>query len=378
MTDNSWELPDGADQAPPQVVADPAPVAESPALPEPAPSAVPEPFPAPPVFAAGRPGVNTAGVVRVIGAALLIVGGLCLAAFLLPHAGRQPMYDVWEVDALFGLQSIAILAAAGMLFARKTQDLATGLVLGAIPLWFADEISAFRPTSLLAANLRASSYFFLAAAVCFLPGAILVLLSVVVGRPDKPAGARRPSRAARRSRLIVLLAGVVAAALFATGRFMNWAVTTITFPAAGGTTQPPVHSPCCAIGDVSGWTKADYLVAAAVLLGVAVAAPVMRSRLTGAGLLFGAGFFLFSGLAETVVAIAWPLRSNAALAQVVAVEHLTVSVGPVTGLWVAAGGVLLVAATGVLRLTLAAGRTRYPEPPVVVPVPAQAKAPAAS
>ncbi|HEV2635452.1 MAG TPA: hypothetical protein VGX23_09925 [Actinocrinis sp.] len=336
MTDTTRELPEDAEQTPP------------PAAPEPAP--LPEPAIAEAI--AKRPKA-VADVLTVIAAAFLAVGALALAGFLLPHTGTSRVYDLWDVDALFGPEAIGLLAAAVLLVPRRTRPMASGLVLGALPLWFAEEIGTFRPSTLFARDVRASGIFLLVAAVFFLVAFGLLLAAALT---ERGAGAaRRPSRSARKARLLVLLTGIVGLAVFVTGRFMNWQTTAISVP--GG---QPAHSSCCSIGEVAGWTKTEYVVGALVLLGLVVAATAVRPRLRGAGLLFGATYFLLGGLAEAVEGMVAPLRSEIGLTQIVAQEHLTVTVGPVAGFWIAVLGAAFIAGTAVLRLTLDPGLARKP------------------
>lgn len=302
---------------------------------------------------------------------LFTVAAAILVATLFMHFGQGSALYEYPGYYLGAILAVVLLVDIGLLLARRTRIMATGIAFGTALTYMALDWATFRP-----AEFRYPVYFtfrvtYDVAVALTAVGAVLALIAGFKLR----RGAQRQSLV--RSRLVL---GPIAAVLGAGTWFAGHLVDQVTIhiaPFTPGGIQLPAES-CCTFSQFSALSKVGICIAAGSVILLVVLAAISRSAVLSAGMFIGA-LLVFAD--EQVV---WALKVVAPVASAAgdqrpqdwnAMSNITGT--PDLGYWLMGSTLILLLIAGVLCLKLRPREATYglpvvpamPEPAPMVDLP---------
>jgi hypothetical protein len=269
-----------------------------------------------------------------------------------PLLSAQHEFDFPGVLADNSVFFLSSLMCVVLLALPRTRAFATGFGIGFSALWFFTVFIELRVphgdddhTALSAWSVTLSQALALPALIC---------LVWTVLREARPAPVQPPALRLRRQRRVVLLLGLVAAAVWIVGRELAWARLNDPLALAAGL-SPTTGSTCCTFSHVTGYQKADLISDAVALLILVVIAATGRSAYRGAGILAGLVIKPLGLLLVVVVQVLFPLQYLGGLQNPAFSGVPTDDIGgfldtysPLIGFWLVLFAVCLLAFTGPL------------------------------
>lgn len=314
-----------------------------------------------------------AGALIYLTVGLFIVAAAMMVAILFMHVGQGSALYEYPGYYLGAILAACLLVNIGLLLARRTRIMATGIAFGTALTYVALDWATFRP-----AEFQYPEYFtfrvtYDVAVALTAVGAVLALIAGFRLR----RGAQRQSLV--RSRLVLgPIVAVFGAGTWFAGHLVDQATIHIA-PFVPGAPQLPGQS-CCTFSQVSALSKVAICIVAGSVILLVVLAAISRSAVLSAGLFIGALLVFADGQ------VIWTLKVVAPVASAAddqrpqdwnAMSNITATPGP--GYWLMGSTLILLLVAGVLCLKLRPREAVYgfpavpaiPEPVPMVYLPQQ-------